>query len=97
MGRVKHQTGKFVNDFWRKKAFLYINVKELEAAIPLVKRLARKNQTMLLSVDNQVTYFYLTQGGRKGQFNILLRPFIHWCIQNNIVLQVQWVPTLTIC
>ena len=87
------QTGKFVKDFWRKKASLHINVKELEAAICSVKSLARKNQTILLSVDNQVTYFYLTKGGRKGQFNELLRPFIHWCIQNNIVLQVQWVPS----
>lgn len=41
---------------------MHINVKELKAAIHTVMSLAKKNQTILLAVDNQVTFYYLTKG-----------------------------------
>ena len=42
---------------------MHINVKELRAAINTVKSLAKTGETVDLTVDNQVTYFYLLKGG----------------------------------
>lgn len=56
-------TGTFVQEFWREKASLHINIKELEAAIFTIKSLGKPGQTILLSVDNQVAFYYLTKGG----------------------------------
>ena len=50
------KTGKFVQEFWREKASLHINVKELEAAIATVKSLAKPRERVLLSVDKSVTF-----------------------------------------
>ena len=80
--------------FWREKDSLHINVKELEAAIATVKSLARPREKVLLSVDNLVAYTYLTKGGgRKRHFNQILRPFLKWCLEKQIHLSVQWVPS----
>ena len=88
------KSGKFVQEFWRGKASLHINVKELEAAIATVKSLARPRKKFLLSVDNLVAYTYLTKGGgRKRHFNQIMRPFLKWCLENQIFLSVQWVPS----
>ena len=72
---------------------MHINVKELRAAIATVQSLARPNTAVLLSVDNQVTFFYLRKsGGKIPHLNALLRPFLKWCMQNRIHLSIQWVP-----
>ena len=84
----------FVQEFWRDKVHWHINVKELSAAIQTVQSLANPGETVLLSVDNQVSFWYLTKGGgRHSHFNALLRPFINWCIRHKVTLQVRWVPS----
>ena len=93
-GGVDINSGSFIQEFWREKASLHINVKELEAAIHTVKSLSKPGEKVLLSVDNQVTYYYLIGGGGKlPHFNKILRPFLKWCLENNVKLQVQWVPS----
>lgn len=57
------KTGQFVQEVWREKALLHINVKELEAAIHTVKSLYKPVERVLSSVDNQVSYYYLIGGG----------------------------------
>jgi hypothetical protein len=87
-------TGKFVQEFWRQEADLHINVKELKAALATVQSLAKPNTSVLLSVDNQVIFYYLKKsGGKLAKFNTLLRPFLRWCLQNRIKLSIQWVPS----
>ena len=56
-------TGRLVQEFWRDKRGLHINVKELEAAINTVQSLAKEKEHVLLKADNSVTYAYLTKGG----------------------------------
>ena len=56
-------TGHLVQEFWRDKSGLHINVKELEAAINTVQSLANPGEHVLLKVDNTVTFWYLTKGG----------------------------------
>lgn len=94
LGGMDINSGSFIQEFWREKASLHINVKELEAAIHTVKSLSKPGEKVLLSVDNQVTYYYLIGGGGKlPHFNKILRPFLKWCLENNVKLQVQWVPS----
>ena len=58
-------SGRLVQEFWRDKRGLHINVKELEAAINTVQSLAKEKEHVLLKVDNSVTYAYLAKvGGR---------------------------------
>ena len=91
-GGIDVNTGDIVHEFWRKEKNLHINVKELWAAISTVKSLAKQNDIVHLHVDNQVTFWYLTkQGGRKSEFNALLRPFLQWCVQHAVTLQVSWI------
>ena len=91
---VPGQIGNFVQEYWREKSSLHINVKELSAAICTVKSLAKPGETVSLSVDNQVIYYYLTKGGgRKNPFNAMLRPFSKWCKNQKITLNVNWVPS----
>ena len=59
-------TGKMVQEFWRDKSVLHINVKELEAAINTVKSLAKPGEHVCLKVDNSVTYWHLMKGGGKS-------------------------------
>ena len=47
---------------WRAPP-LHINKKELIAAINTIKSLSKEGETVSLSVDNQVIYYYLTKGG----------------------------------
>ena len=54
-----------VQEFWRSKSVLHINVKELEAAINTVKSLAKPKEHVCLKVDNSVTYYYLLKNGGK--------------------------------
>ena len=91
---VDVDSGKLVQEYWRGRISLHINIKEMEAAINTVKNLSCKNDQVSLSVDNQVIHYYLSKGGgRKNPFNKLLQPFFKWLMENNISLQVQWVPS----
>ena len=53
----------FIKDFWRENHILHINVKELQAAVHTIKSFAKRGETVLLKVDNTVTYYYLKKGG----------------------------------
>ena len=56
--------------------------------------LAKPGETVLLSVDNMTSYWYLTKGGgRKAHLNQLVRPFFKWCMKNRVTLKVNWVPS----
>ena len=59
-------SGQIVQEFWREKHHLHINVKELEAAINTVQSLAKPGENVTLKVDNSVTYWYLTKGGGRS-------------------------------
>jgi transcriptional regulator of met regulon len=86
------QITQMVQEFWRDKKGLHINVKELEAAINTVKSLAKPGEHVLLKVDNSVTFSYLTKGGgRIPSLNQQVRPFIKWCLKNGVTFQVQQV------
>jgi hypothetical protein len=63
---VDVKTGHLVQEFWRDKRGLHINVKELEAAINTVQSLAKGGEHVLLKVENSVTFWYLTKGGGKS-------------------------------
>ena len=91
---VDLQNNLVVKEFWRHQIHLHINQKELLAAVNTVKSLAKPKDNVLLTVDNQVTYWYLRKkGGRLETFNAILRPFLHWCLENKIHLELQWVPS----
>jgi transcriptional regulator of met regulon len=76
-------SGKMVQEFWRDRSGLHINVKELEAAINTVKSLANPKEHVSLKVDNSVTFYYLTKnGGRIPSLNQMVRPFLRWCMEN---------------
>jgi hypothetical protein len=85
-------SGKLVQEFWRQKRHLHINVKELEAAINTVQSLAKPGEHVTLKVDNTVTYWYLTKGGgRIPSLNQMVRPFLKWCMKNKVTLAVHQV------
>ena len=92
-GGLDVKNGNFVQEYWRDLASLHINKKELLAAINSVKSLSKKGETVSLTVDNQVVYYYLAKGGKKDPFNIILQPFFKWLMQKEITLQVHWVPS----
>jgi hypothetical protein len=82
--------GTVVQEFWRDESALHINVKELEAAINTVRSLAKDGEKVLLGVDNSVAYAYLSKGGgRIPYLNQRLRPFLKWCVDHRIQLQLQ--------
>ena len=64
-GGLDIQNGNFIQEFWRDMEGppLHINKKELIAAINTIKSLSKEGETVSLSVDNQVIYYYLTTGG----------------------------------
>ena len=85
-------SGQIVQEYWREKRHLHINVKELEAAINTVKSLAKPGEHVTLKVDNSVTFWYLTKGGgRIPSLNQLVRPFLKWCMEKKVTLDVQLV------
>ena len=89
---VDVHSGQIIQEFWRNKRGLHINVKELEAAINTVRSLAKPGEKVELSVDNSVTFYYLKKGGGKiPSLNDQIRPFLEWCIKNDIQLDVQLV------
>jgi hypothetical protein len=85
-------TGNIVQEYWREKRHLHINVKELEAAINTVKSLAKPGEHVVLKVDNTVTFCYLAKGGsRIPSLNQQVRPFLKWCMDNQVTLQLEQV------
>jgi hypothetical protein len=93
-GGIEPKTGRLIQEFWREKRVLHINLKEMIAAVNTVQSLSKQNENVLLCVDNQVVYYYLQKGGgRKNPFNQLLQPFFKWLMERNITLQVKWVPS----
>ena len=91
-GGLDIDTGKLIQEFWREESSLHINIKELRAAMASVQALAKEGEQVNLSVDNTVSYFYLKKGGGKLQhFNSLLRPFLRWCNQRGISLNLNLV------
>ena len=70
LGGLDKGSGEIIQDFWRSKNSLHINVKELTAAVNTTMSLAKPGETVLLSVDNMTSYWYLTKGGgRKAHLN----------------------------
>ena len=89
---VNVTNGCIVQEYWRDKSVLHINVKELEAAINTVKSLAKPKEHVSLKVDNSVTYWYLKkQGGKIPSLNQMVKPFLQWCMKNQITLDVQLI------
>ena len=89
---VDSRTGAVVQEFWRGQDGLHINVKELQAAINTVRSLAKPRELVHLSVDNSVSFAYLSKGGgRLPHFNFLMRPFLRWCIEQRVHLRVSLV------
>ena len=85
-------SGTTIQEFWRNKSGLHINVKELEAAINTVKSLAKKKEHVSLKVDNSVTFAYLSKGGgRIPSLNKQIRPFLTWCMEHQITLDIQLI------
>jgi hypothetical protein len=93
-GGLDQGTGAIVQEFWRERSTLHINQKELQAAVETIKSLAKPGETVVLHVDNQVAYSYLTKwGGRKIYLNDVIKPLLYWCKEKSITFQVNWVPT----
>jgi len=89
---VEH--GTVVQEFWRGKSGLHINVKELDAAVQTVKSLAKPREVVHLSVDNSVAFSYLSRGGgRLPHFNKMMRDFWRWTMEREIQVQVALVPS----
>ena len=91
LGWLGHPSGLPTQGFWRKKSKWHINVKGLEAAIHIVKSLAKQNQTVHLCVENSVVFSYL----RRGEcfiihFNALVRHLWAWCMEGSIVCNLSW-------
>jgi hypothetical protein len=86
--------GTVVQEFWREKGVLHINVKELIAAVETVKSLAKTKEMVHLSVDNSVAFAYLKKGGgRLPHLNHIMRDFWKWCMFQKIQVQVELVPS----
>jgi hypothetical protein len=50
-----------------------------------VRSLAKRGEKVFLSVDNTVAWSYFKKGGgKKPHINLLLRPFLKWCMANNV-------------
>ena len=85
-------TGNLVQDFWRERGSLHINVKELHAAVNTVMSLSKAKEKVHLRVDNSVVFSYLTKGGgRIPSLNAIVRPFLKWCMEKQVTLQVTQV------
>ena len=72
-GGVDITTGNHVQDYWRDKSGLHINIKELQVAVDTVKSLAHPGENVTLCVDNSVAFSYLMKGGgRFPHFNAIM-------------------------
>ena len=62
---VDAKNGTIIQEFWRERGHLHINVKELHAAMDTIRSLAKPGELVTLRVDNSVTYYYLKKTRRK--------------------------------
>ena len=86
------ETRQVVQDFWREKKTLHINVKELKAAIHTILSLGRPKDHINLCVDNSVTYHYLRKGGgRLDYLNQHMQELWRWMMKNKITLSTTLV------
>jgi len=84
--------GTTLHEFWRDQQGLHINVKKLFAALQTVRSLAKKGEKVHLGVDNSVANSYIRKSaGRKSVFNQLMRPFLLWCQDRDIQVEVNLV------
>ena len=60
---INIHTGEKIQEFWRERDGLHINIKEMEAAISTVKSLAKPKEVVHLCVDNSTTFWYIKKGG----------------------------------
>lgn len=93
-GGLDLQSGAQVQEFWRHQKEQHINQKELIAAVSTVQSLAKPGGHVQLSVDNTVAFSYLKKGGGKlPHFNHIVRPFLKWCMEKDVKLTMEWVPS----
>ena len=93
-GGVDSSQKVFIQDYWRGEHTLHINAKELKAALQTIKSFAKKGESILLNIDNQVALSYLRKwGGKKEYLNNIMLELLDWCLERDISLQVQWVPS----
>ena len=91
-GALDVTSGQKLQEFWRSDLGLHINIKELKASIEACQSLAKKGETVFLTMDNSVAYSYLKkEGGRLPPFNSLMRPFLRWCHKNQVKVIPNWV------
>ena len=65
---VDIHSGEVVQEFWREKDGLHINIKELAAAINTIKSRAKPEELVHLCMDNSVTFWHLKKGGQAAPF-----------------------------
>ena len=75
-------TGTVVQEFWRGQDGLHINVKELQAAINTVRSLGKPKELVHLSVENSLSFAYLSKGGGR------LHPTLQFSFSDAAVFQV---------
>ena len=93
-GGIDLDTNTILQDFWRDKKFLHINVKELLAAIHTILSFGRKKDHIHLCVDNTVTFYYLQRGGgRLEHLNRHMQVLWRWLMENQVTLTTQLVPS----
>ena len=91
-GAVDVTENRYLQEFWREKSTLHINVKELQAAMDAIRSLAHPGEVVKVHVDNTVAFSYLKKlGGKHPSFNHLMRPFLRWCIINNVTVVPELV------
>jgi hypothetical protein len=92
MGRNRHQVKRNCAGVLERKINPPYKCEELEAAMNTVMSLAKPKEKVSLSVDNSVTFAYLKKGGGKiPSLNQLVRPFLKWCMEKEILLEVHLI------
>ena len=92
MGWNQHSNWGKIQEFWKERDGLHINIKEMEAAILTDKSLAKPKQVVHLCVDNSTTFWYIKkEGGRLPHLNLFMRDFWQWCLERHITVNVELV------
>lgn len=68
-----------VKDFSRELKVLHISEEELMAAVQTIKDLATPKSSVVLHVDNQAAFSFLSKGGGERYLNEILKPLLYWC------------------
>lgn len=81
-GGLDRKTRVQIQEFWREIFWLHINVKELIAAISAIRSLGQPKDTVSLTVDNQISDYYLQKGeSTQPNLNTISRPLLCWCMK----------------